>query len=372
MRYHRAGGSLSDQIRQHRALEAARPSSTRSAVQEDEAEMLPSPPDYNPLIRGSTSMCRNLTLSLGPYDKPRRILHGHNFTYVVTAHGTIDQVSTSALKFDRNLRSSSSPFQEFVDDACMPSHQGDPIIILGHAREQNQIAFLSLDHGQVSRHVTLHRDWNTAKKPGVSAMTSLMSPLKFASGGYDHRVHLWDIAQDLSGASGVELAIKHTSLIHSLLPVMDTSHKLVSVGADCDVPIYDMSAERVEQILKTSCTPYHAHNIDSRSCTLLEVSHLETQFEVRDHRILNQAVQRFGFLVEEKRGRFEKAESWSHFVACGDRSGAVHLWDLRNVSTEVGLRQCFNDPVIQVVHTGPRLLACSRRNELACINFLGE
>ncbi|KAG6378453.1 hypothetical protein JVT61DRAFT_12708 [Boletus reticuloceps] len=240
IRDHRAGGSLSDQFRQHRALEAARPSSTRSAVQEDEAEVLPSPPDYNPLIRDSTSVCGNLTLSLGPYDKPRRILHGHNFTYVVTAHGTIDQ--------------------------------GDPIIILGHAREQNQIAFLSLDHGQVSRHVTLHRDWNTAKKPGVSAMTSLMSPLKFASGGYDHRVHLWDIAQDLSGASGVELAIKHTSLIHSLLPVMDTSHKLVSVGADCDVPIYDMSAERVEQTLKTSCTPYHAHKIDSRSCTLLEVT----------------------------------------------------------------------------------------------------
>jgi len=197
-----------------------------------------------------------------------------------------------------------------------------------------------------------------------------MSPLQFASGGYDHRVHLWDIAQDLSGASAVELAIKHASLVHSLLPIVDTGHKLVSVGADRDVPIYDMSAERVVQTLKTSCTPYHAHKTDSRFCILLEVSylvpeqycllnssqvsHLETQFEIRDHRLPSQAVQRFGFLTEEKRGRFEKglstsfsggiftlsmqpADSWSHFVVCGDRNGAVRLWDLRNVSTEVAL-----------------------------------
>ncbi|KAN0097724.1 WD repeat-containing protein 48 [Tylopilus felleus] len=200
-------------------------------------------------------------------------------------------------------------------------------------------------------------------------MTSLLSPLKFASGGYDHRVHLWDLAHDLSGASAVELAIKHTSLIHSLLPIVDTSHKLVSVGADRDIPIYDLSAERVAHTLKVSCTPYHAHKTDSRSCTLFEVAHLETQFEIRDHRMPNQAAQRFGFLTEERRGRFEKADSWSHFVACGDRNGAVHLWDLRRASTEIALRQCFNDPVVQVVNTGPRLVACSKRNELACIDL---
>lgn len=84
-------------------------------------------------------------------------------------------------------------------------------------------------------------------------------------------MHLWDLAHDLSGASAVELAIKHTSLIHSLLPIVDTSHKLVSVGADRDIPIYDLSAERVAHTLKVSCTPYHAHKTDSRSCTLFEV-----------------------------------------------------------------------------------------------------
>lgn len=99
-----------------------------------------------------------------------------------------------------------------------------------------------------------------------------MSPLKFASGGYDHRVHLWDIAQDLSGASAVELAIKHVSVVHSLLPILDTSHKLVSVGADRYVPIYDMSAERVVQILKMSCIPFHAYKTIFPSCILLEVS----------------------------------------------------------------------------------------------------
>lgn len=99
-----------------------------------------------------------------------------------------------------------------------------------------------------------------------------MSPLKFASGGYDHRVHLWNIAEDLSGASPVELAIKHNSLVHSLLPIVDTSHKLVSVGADRDVHVFDMSAEHVMQTLKISCIPYHAHKTDTLSCTLLEVS----------------------------------------------------------------------------------------------------
>ena len=86
----------------------------------------------------------------------------------------------------------------------------------------------------------------------------------------------------------------------------------------------------------------------------------------------------------------QPADSWSHFVVCGDRNGAVRLWDLRNVSTEVASvrihtfsvdlshfsfviqRQCFDNPVIQVVHAGPRLLACSKRSELASINFQGE
>lgn len=146
----RIGGSLSDQ---HHILEAVRLNRSRDypVALEDEAEVLPSPPDYSPLVRGFTSACGNLPLSLGPHDRPRRILHDHDFTYVVTAHGIIDQIdATSMLKLDRNIRSPALPFEESVDDACILSHQGQPVIILGHAREQNQITFLSLGHGQVN------------------------------------------------------------------------------------------------------------------------------------------------------------------------------------------------------------------------------
>lgn len=153
MEDHRIGGFLSDQLRQHDVLEAGRSGYHRdcSVILQDGAEVLPSPPDRSSLVRGFTLARGNLPLSLGPRDRPRRILHDDDFTCVVTAHGIIDQiVTTSALKLDHNIRSASLPFEESVDDACMQSHQGEPIIILGHAREQNQIAFLYLGHGQVN------------------------------------------------------------------------------------------------------------------------------------------------------------------------------------------------------------------------------
>jgi hypothetical protein len=149
----RTGVSPSDRLRQHDIRVPARFRYPRgySVVLEDEAEVLPSPPDYNPLVPSFTSAYGNLPLSLGPHDRPRRILHEHDFTYVVTAHGIIDQVgATSMLKFDRNIRSPSLPSEEFIDDACILSHQGEAVIILGHAREQNQITFLNLEHGQVN------------------------------------------------------------------------------------------------------------------------------------------------------------------------------------------------------------------------------
>lgn len=150
MEYQRIGGSLSDQ---HDVLEIVRLNRSRdfSVALEDEAGVHPSSPDYSPLVHGFTSACGNLPLSLGPYDRPRRILHEHDFTYVVTAHGIIDQIgATSMLKLDHNIRSPSLPFEESIDDACILSHQGRPVIIFGHAREQNQITLLSLGHGQVS------------------------------------------------------------------------------------------------------------------------------------------------------------------------------------------------------------------------------
>lgn len=143
--------SLFDQFHQHGALEAARSSYSGdySAVPADEVEIFPSSPDCSPLVRGFT--CGKLPLSLGSYDKPRRVLHDDDSAYVVTAHGVIDQIrATGVLNLDRNIRSPPLPLEELVDDACILSHQGEPVIVLGHAREQNQITVLNLGHSQVN------------------------------------------------------------------------------------------------------------------------------------------------------------------------------------------------------------------------------
>jgi hypothetical protein len=80
----------------------------------------------------------------------------------------------------------------------------------------------------------LKRPWNPAKKGGASAVAAMMQPLMFASGGYDHCVHLWKIEADFSAAAPQVLAgIKHNSQVQSLLAIRDTSHKLVTAGADC-------------------------------------------------------------------------------------------------------------------------------------------
>ncbi|KAF8845686.1 hypothetical protein BDN67DRAFT_986812 [Paxillus ammoniavirescens] len=332
-------------------------------VLEDEPEVFLAPPGPRGTLR----------LPLGSRDRPRRVLHDRSFAHVVTAHGVIDQVSgTGALKLRRNIWSPVLPFEEFVEDACILPLQGVSAIVLAHMREENQLTLLASTSDQISQPRTLHRDWNKAKKSGVSALAALTQPLKFASGGHDHRVHLWDVTQNLSGASTTELAIKHTAMINSLLPITDTSHKLASIGADCNIHLWDMSAERVAYSFKTSSIPYHAHKTDSPFCTLLEVAHLEMQFELRDLRMVpKHAVQRFGFIMAEKHGRFMKGDTWSHFFVCGDRRGGVRLWDLRNVSLQPPPFQCFNDPIVQVVKTGSDVLVCSKKNELALIKLDG-
>lgn len=143
----RIDGSLSD------ALEGTCPShsSDYSATPEDAADMFPSSPDCSPLVRGFTVTCGRLSLPRGSHDKPRHVLRDDDSAYVVTAHGVIDQVRTAGvLKLDRNIRSPPLASEEFVDDACILSHHGEPVIILGHAREQHQITVLNLRHSQVN------------------------------------------------------------------------------------------------------------------------------------------------------------------------------------------------------------------------------
>lgn len=216
----------------------------------------------------------------------------------------------------------------------------------------------------------LRRDWNKMKKGGVSALTTMLQPMKFASGGYDHQIHLWSMDDDLSRASSVQLAVRHTSMIHSLLPIRDTSHKLVSAGADRNIHFWDLCSERVARTLKTSNTPHNIHPTESPFCTLLEVAHLDLQVEVHDHRMAPRCpVQRFGYPARVPPGRYMKGDTWSHFFVTGDRSGQVRVWDLRNVSGEPYVCQCFEHEVTQVVKAGSHILACSKRSEHRMISI---
>jgi WD40 repeat protein len=136
----------------------------------------------------------------------------------------------------------------------------------------NYVGTLVASHGpQLSHAFPLTRPWNATKKGGVSTVTSMLQPLHFATGGYDHVVHLWEVEADFSTASPRPLAIKHSSQIQSLLAIRDTSHKLISAAADCNVHFWDLSSERVVNTVKTSNMPYHAHSTTSPFCTLLEV-----------------------------------------------------------------------------------------------------
>lgn len=131
------------------------------------------------------------------------------------------------------------------------AHGNCSISVLGHGRDNQQLSLIStsdirngvslvLTRGdptsngeQVASVLDLKRPWNAAKKGGVSAVASMMQPLTFVSGGYDHAVHLWTVKDDLSSASPQALNIKHNSQVQSLLAIRDTSHKLISAGADC-------------------------------------------------------------------------------------------------------------------------------------------
>ncbi|KAG6855038.1 hypothetical protein C0991_005967 [Blastosporella zonata] len=156
----------------------------------------------------------------------------------------------------------------------------------------------------------------SAKKGGVSTIASMIQPMQFATGGYDHVVHLWDVKADLSSASPRPLAIKHTSQVQSLLAIRDTSHKLVSAGADCNVHFWDLSSERVVNTLRPSNATYHLHSMTSPFCTLLEVHEAEQRYT--ENNVRKQArydLARRGIIATEteiakwKRERTEALES---------------------------------------------------------------
>lgn len=100
----------------------------------------------------------------------------------------------------------------------------------------------------------------------------MMQPLSFATGGADHAIHIWNVDRNLQTTrSGLPLAIRHTSQIHSLLPIQDSSHKLISSGADCNVNVYDLPSERVVNVIKLSNPGFHVHRTDNPWNLLIQV-----------------------------------------------------------------------------------------------------
>lgn len=311
-------------------------------------------------------------LPLDTHDKPRRVLgaHWNSSLITVSMRGFVGSLGMPNLVFQHNLHRPTAPTQESVDDACM-LHAGDTsVVVLAHAREEKQISYLTFPTSRGTNTRVIDRPWNRTKKGGASVVSTMMQPLMFASGGHDHAVHIWKFSADFMGVSSTLLAIKHTSVIQSLLPIRDTSHKLISAGADCNVHLWDLSSERVVHTFKTSNSPYHAHKTESPFCTLLEVGHRDLQFELRDHRMVPEhPAERFGFFTTELHGRFIKGDTWSHFFASGSRDGSVRLWDLRNVREQLSSVSCFsNDQVVQVLKTESDLLAFSKRGDVMTLN----
>lgn len=100
----------------------------------------------------------------------------------------------------------------------------------------------------------------------------MTQPLSFATGGADHAIHIWNVDHNLQATcSALPLAVKHTSQILSLLPIHDTSHKLVSSGADCSVNIYDLASERVVNMIKLSNPGFHIHHLENPWTLLIQV-----------------------------------------------------------------------------------------------------
>ena len=176
---------------------------------------------------------------------------------------------------------------EAVDDACLLRAGNSIAIILGHVRNYDQVTLCRINRNvrtpTLSRPVclilpktastqTLDRPFTESKKGGVSAMTNIEDQsLSFATGGYDHLVHLWDVQDDLISATCQPLAIKHTAQVQSLLSIHDTSRKLISASSDCNAHIWDLSSERVVNTLKASNSIFHLHKTRFPHCTLLEV-----------------------------------------------------------------------------------------------------
>ncbi|TFY79640.1 hypothetical protein EWM64_g4379 [Hericium alpestre] len=307
----------------------------------------------SPQESSRNGLAQIISLQKDRRDKPRRIFKPVNNGLLtsISLHGFVDSVETSSRRRRRTILIPSTPSGELIDDACMVSLPSGPHAILGHARERQQISLLRLSASDSQIH---HYDKpkSAGMRSGVSAVCAMMTPLMFASGGHDHNVHLWQIKENSLAASATRLDIKHTSVVQSLVPIHDTSHKLISAGADCNVHLYDLSSERVVRTMKTSNSVYQMHVAASPYTVLLEVAHRELQFELRDYRVVpRNAVQRFGYHDPKVNGRFARGDLRENHFVCGDNDGRMDIFD--------------GQKVVQVLFDESTFIAASEHNQLA-------
>ncbi|PBK73077.1 hypothetical protein ARMSODRAFT_932177 [Armillaria solidipes] len=308
------------------------------------------------------------------YDKARRLLQHPQFpTYLaVSMYGSLEEFEITPSLKHRPSGYIPTVLREPVDDACVLSNGARSVVIVSRLQESHQLSAVHI--GLPAPPLTFTRPWNKTKRGGVSSVTAMMQPLMFATGGYDHVVHLWEVKPDFSAASPKVLAMKHNSVVQSLLSFRDTSHKLMSGGADCTINLYDLASERVVNTLKTSNIIYNSHTTSSPFCTLTEVAHRDLQFELRDHRLaLEIPVQRFGHASAQVNGRYIRGASLPSggLFACGDRDGTVRLWDLRRSNKVIKEISCSRGQ--KIVHVVPcadtKLLVCSEIGQLFVLDY---
>jgi len=300
-------------------------------------------------------------------DKPRLVLldpsvGSSNHIFSVTMRGALSSIHRNETRSDtHNLLPGTSVPGERVDDACLIPAKRGSYIAIGHVRDSRQIGLYDVTHDKARHVVWLERPLDPSRKGGISSMCTMTKPGMFASGGYDHRVHLWTIPSNPVRTSSEMLSIKHSSVVNALLPVKDTSHKLLTGGADCIVNVFELSSERVVNTFKTSNSVFQLHPSLSEFCTLLEVAHRDLQFEIRDRRLVPEdPVQRFGYKTTNFPSRYSKGSVRSTTFASGDANGSVRFWDFRKLNEPYSTVDVFPGRRIkQVLFNEAELVVCS-------------
>ncbi|KAL4265567.1 WD40 repeat-like protein [Pleurotus pulmonarius] len=318
----------------------------------------------------------NAQIMAQPHEKARRLLidEAGGSGYNISTHGSIDLLDIIPSFRQTQLAVSPEPLSGTIDDACLlVTHDAD-CIVLAHSGQSPQISLVALFDNDKPFSVHLDRPWEQARKSGVGTVAALPQEHAFVSGGHDRIIHLWNVDNDLKSAQLHTLAIKHTSLITSLLPVDNTGPKLISASADCSVQYYDFSSEKTISTIKVSNPIYHVHATDSPFCSLLEIGHRELQFEVRDHRMVPEhPVQRFGYPAVEKHGRFVKGDTSGQLFACGSLDGRVRLWDLRALKSLPAEILCLEDQkVIQASFAFSSIVALSKDQNISVLRYSME